>query len=510
MDKITTLLQSDRLPPALFGTLVELAPIAVCITDRSGQILYVNPAFCRTTGYSLQEVIGYNPSMLSYKVTPRAIYDDLWGKIAQGQSWSGRLVNRRRDGSRYLAELSITPLLDEHGHIAYFLGLHQDVTELHALTERLQNKQRLIESIIDLAPVAVALLDEQERVVLDNQEYKKLMGRFGSREPAEAMLTALRAECGDAGWQVLRQQEQFEQRVLRFDNAGAHGPNWYALSGSWFVQGDAHVDRFFDSDGRRYLLLVITDHTQLKRQQQSEWLQTLRTMLADGEMTARLRETLSGAAYQLAGPLNVIGAVEKRLEQRLPAGDPATDALRQAREQGEAALALLKEATPAMPVEAWQPVNCNELLHDVLLLETRRLLAEGITVDWKPALRLSPVEAQAVALRSALSQLLGNAIEALHDSHAPLREIRLASQETDDWVELEISDSGPGIPEELRHKVFEPFFTTRPGGARAGMGLTLAQEVTQRHQGILEIDPHYPAGCRIVLRLPKTLKVHHD
>jgi len=509
MDKITHSPALAQLPAALFRELLEVAPLAVSITDASGRILYVNPTFSQITGYAADEVIGGNPSLLSYKVTPREVYEGLWTAISAGARWQGRLVNRRRNGERYVAELSITPIKDEMGRIRFHLGLHQDVTELHALNESLHNQKRLIETIIDLAPVAVVLLDEQERVVLDNQEYKKLMGCFGQEEPAHALLAALRADAGEAEWARILQQGEFSPRILRFDRAGPDGPSWYAVSGNGFEQRDVGVDSYFNDTPRRYLLLVIVDNTDLKRRQQAEWLQALRAMLAEGELIARLRETLSGAAYQLAGPLNVIAAAERQLMRRLPPCDAALEALGEARRQGEDALELLKSATPVVPPEAWLPVNGNELLHDVLQVQTRRLLAEGVVVDWRPALRLPAIRGQALALRGALNQLVLNALDAMHESRSRRRELRLSSHDLGEWIELEICDSGAGIPEALRLKVFEPFFTTRPGGARAGMGLTLAQEVIRQHQGELTIDPLYQSGCRIVVRLPVEGRAHH-
>jgi signal transduction histidine kinase len=66
-----------------------------------------------------------------------------------------------------------------------------------------------------------------------------------------------------------------------------------------------------------------------------------------------------------------------------------------------------------------------------------------------------------------------------------------------------LQDSGPGIPATDRLKVFEPFYTTRRRGSRhLGMGLTLAQEIVNNHQGLLEIDPEFTSGCRIRLELP--------
>lgn len=509
MDKITHPPALAQLPDELFRALVEFAPLAISITDAAGRILYVNPTFCAITGYAEHEVIGSNPSLLSYRVTPREVYEGLWAAISAGQCWRGRLVNRRRNGERYVAELSITPIRDQAGAIAYYLGLHQDVSELHALNESLHNQKQLIETIIDLAPVGVVLLDQDQQVVLDNQEYKKLMGCFGREEPAHALLSGLRADVGELAWAQILQKGEFNQHMLRFDRAGQSGPSWYAVSGNWFAQRDGRVDRFFDQTPCRYLLLVIADNTEFKRQQQAEWLQALRAMLSEGELISRLRETLSGAAFQLSGPLNVIAAAERQLSRRLPPCDAALAALGEARKEGERALELLKSATPTIPPEAWQPLNCNEVLHDVLQLQTRRLLAEGVVVDWQPAPRLPATQAQAIALRGALNQLIVNALDAMHESRSRHRELRLASHDRGEWIELEISDSGAGIPEALRLKVFEPFFTTRPGGARAGMGLTLAQEVIRQHQGELEIDSNQQAGCRIVVRLPVEGGAHH-
>ncbi len=509
MDAITPAPSLTQLPAPLFRELVEEAPLAVSITDADGRILYVNPSFSRITGYPAEALVGTSHSLLSYKVTPREVYEAMWSAISAGQRWQGRLINRRRDGERYVAELSITPIKDEAGQVRYFLGLQQDVTELHALNESLQNQKRLIETIIDLAPVAVVLLDAQEAVVLDNQEYRKLMGAFGKEEPAHALLTALRADVGEAGWARIQQRGEFSPHTLRFDRGGQSGPCWYTVSGNGFEQRDVGVDSYFSDESQRYLLLVIADNTDFKRRQQAEWLQALRAMLSEGELIARLRETLAGAAFQLSGPLNVIAAAERQLIRRLPPCDPALAALGEARRQGENALELLRSATPALPPEAWQPLNCNELLHDVLQVQTRRLLGEGVVVDWQPALRLPVVRGQALALRGALNQLVLNALDSMHESRARHRELRLASHDQGEWVELEVCDSGAGIPEALRLKVFEPFFTTRPGGARAGMGLTLAQEVIRQHQGELIIDPLYQPGCRIVVRLPVEAGASH-
>ena len=86
-------------------------------------------------------------------------------------------------------------MVDEDGQTTHYLGMHRDVTEVHRLERQVQNQKALIESVVDAAQVAIVLLDENERVLLDNQEYKKLIGDLG-QEPAAILLATLRAHMG--------------------------------------------------------------------------------------------------------------------------------------------------------------------------------------------------------------------------------------------------------------------------------------------------------------------------
>ena len=143
-------------------------------------------------------------------------------------------------------------------------------------------------------------------------------------------------------------------------------------------------------------------------------------------------------------------------------------------------------------------------MHDVLLVSTERLLSEGILIDWQPRATLHPVTGWESKLRSMIKQLLDNAIEAIVESDNPDREIRIITDDEEGWIRLTVCDSGDGIPEPLRIKVFEPFFSSREPsrGQHAGMGLTLAQEVVNQHSGTIEIDPEYTQGCCVQVRLP--------
>jgi nitrogen fixation negative regulator NifL len=494
------------LAPRLFYEAVEQSAVAISITDPTAKILYANPSFSRVTGYDPEDVVGQNESFLSDKRTPRIVYQAMWSRLLQQKPWSGVLVNRRKDGARYLAELTIAPVLNAAGTTSHYLGMHRDVTEVHRLEQQVHNQKALIESVVDAAPVVIALLDDEERVVLDNMAYKALAGDMRGSDPAALFLVALRESMGDAFNEARRNGGGFRQHEVVFDPGGTAQPRWFSCSGIWFREKDASADAFFESRKQRYLLLVANEITHQKRQQQEVRMNALRALLAEEEMIQGMRETLAGATYQLQGPLNLVGAAVGMLERRGAVGQENAallSVLQQAFNEGQHALDRLRASMPVAKQDSIGPVNLNQLVREVLAVSTERLLTLGVIVEWQPAPVLPVVTGREQRLRAMIKQLIDNAADAMTQRGIERRELRIATRAGSDSLVLSVEDTGPGIPEDRRLKVFEPFFTTKGGrGGRAGMGLPMVQEVVNEHAGTVEIDPAYREGCRIQVRLP--------
>jgi len=135
-----------RLQEAALAATVD----AVVITDRDGRIEWVNPAFTRLTGYEPAEALGHNPRFLKSGAQPREFYETLWATLLEGRVWCGELSNRRKDGSLYTEEMTITPILDEAGDIAHFAAIKRDISERLALESQL-HAARKMESLGQLA-----------------------------------------------------------------------------------------------------------------------------------------------------------------------------------------------------------------------------------------------------------------------------------------------------------------------------------------------------------------------
>lgn len=108
---------------------IEQSPVSVVITDREGKIEYVNPKFCEVTGYTSEETIGKNPSILKSGEQNEEYYKILWQTITAGKTWYGEFSNKKKDGSKYWESASISPLFDEQGNVTHFVAIKEDITQ---------------------------------------------------------------------------------------------------------------------------------------------------------------------------------------------------------------------------------------------------------------------------------------------------------------------------------------------------------------------------------------------
>lgn len=155
--------------PRLLTEAMAAAANAVVITDADGIIEFVNPAFTRITGYEPEDAVGRNPrDLLRSGVHDETFYRGLWTTILAGEVWRGRVVNRRRDGSRYVADQTITPVPTEDGSV-HFISIHEDVTARVAaeddLGERVKELRVLYHGTRALYDADAAFEERLQRVV---------------------------------------------------------------------------------------------------------------------------------------------------------------------------------------------------------------------------------------------------------------------------------------------------------------------------------------------------------
>ncbi|MGB7848081.1 MAG: EAL domain-containing protein [Candidatus Acidiferrum sp.] len=133
---------------------LEAAANSIVITDRTGAIVWANGAFTKLTGYALEEVLGKNPKLLSSGEHGNAFYKNLWETIASGQVWHGEITNRRKNGSHYTEEMTITPVVT-NGEITHFVGVKQDISERKRAETALQQAEGKYRAIFEDSVVGI-------------------------------------------------------------------------------------------------------------------------------------------------------------------------------------------------------------------------------------------------------------------------------------------------------------------------------------------------------------------
>lgn len=240
--------------------------------------------------------------------------------------------------------------------------------------------------------------------------------------------------------------------------------------------------------------------------------------LVQAAKMASLGELVAGIAHEINNPLAFIlahqGTVERLLGE-LPDSDSATAArsVEKARSRiGSMRLGLVRIQELVLNLRKFSRLDEGEraLVHVPEAIETvlaliQHKLGDRIIVERELTGR-AEIHCTPALLNQVVMNILGNAADAMPEGGT----IRVATRSTEDLDEIRISDTGPGIPDDLREKIFEPFFTTKPVGAGTGLGLAIAYSVVQAHSGSLTVETAPGGGACFVIGIPRQTARAHE
>jgi two-component system sensor histidine kinase UhpB len=151
---------------------VEQSPVSIVITDTTGAIEYVNPKFVELTGYSFDEAIGKNPSILKSGYTSDEEYKKLWKTITRGLTWHGELRNKKKNGDLYWESATISPIINEQGKITHFLAVKEDITDRKKSEAEIER----MAITLDIAPNAITVHDFDGNFLYSNERNLDIHG----------------------------------------------------------------------------------------------------------------------------------------------------------------------------------------------------------------------------------------------------------------------------------------------------------------------------------------------
>lgn len=158
----------DQQKLKLLGRAIEQSPVTVVITDKNGNIEYANPMFSRTTGYTINEVLGYNPRILKSGTHSIEFYQNLWNTIHSGGDWYGEFKNRKKNGELYWESCVISPIYGNDGEIQSFIAVKEDITDKKLMIDEIIEAKEKAEESDQLKSAFLANMSHEIRTPLNS------------------------------------------------------------------------------------------------------------------------------------------------------------------------------------------------------------------------------------------------------------------------------------------------------------------------------------------------------
>ncbi len=341
-------------------------------------------------------------------------------------------------------------------------------------------RRRELETILETIPSGVVTLDRSGRITMANRAFAALM-----HQPEEKLLSgrpisqAFPPECA----------EELERLIRRSHRMGAASAELETKAAPTTPHLAVTCARLDLADGQGGTIVVVEDTTELLRaQRQMAW-----------------KEAAQRIAHEVKNPLTPIGLSAERMLRHLD--KPTAETPMVLRKCSEVILssvaslrALFDHFAALAEFPAPQPRLCeiNAVVEEALKMFAGRM--EGIQLRVDLQRNLPAVMVDAGAIRRALANLIDNAAEAMQNSLLKVLTVTSAVAADGSQVEIAISDTGAGLTEEIRERLFLPFYSTKQRGT--GLGLSIAAKIAQDHHGSIRAEKNVPQGARFLLCLP--------
>ncbi|MFQ5579641.1 MAG: ATP-binding protein [Nitrospiria bacterium] len=459
--------------------ILESLPAGVFCTTSNQIITYVNPSLCQTTGYTPFDFTGKHFDMLQGENTQTRIP---WEDLLNGTPWRGSISLRKKDGQAYLADLSISPILSGESQIIGFAGIQNEINPPQKfLPTQLQYKKAL-----DISENSLLLQNRRGDLLQANPAFCNIFGASESEIIEQGLPGLLTAEgCTVLQDKILPESLQLVSAKGEVEGIRKGGDLFELTITAMCIRNSNNIVEGFVS--------LFQDRTKEKEiQHQRNQSKKLATM---GEM-------LAGVAHELNNPLtSVVGFSELLLRRKVN-----KDIKKQLRKISSEAIRTSKIVQNLLSVvRSHKPekilVGMNGVIHNVLELKSRQLRVDNIRVVKKltPDNALPKVIGDYQQMVEVLLNLVNNAHYAMV-SYRQKGTLTVKTETVGDSVYIRVKDTGPGVPEEIRSKLFQPFFTTKSSGT--GLGLSISRDIVKEHFGDLVVEETKRGGTTFIIRLP--------
>ena len=462
-----------------FQNLFEMVPCIITVQDRDYRLI----------GYNREFADRFAPApgdycYCAYKGrTEKCVDCPVEATFADGESHYSEETGVDKDGSVKHWIVRTSPIRDEDGKIVAAMEMNLDITARKQLEEQLALSEKKYHAIFNNIPNPVFVLEVRSLEIMDcNKSVQAVYGLGRDRLIGTSFLE-------------LFEPDEREAMAFRMATTAVLNQVRQVGAGARIRYVDIRISPS-EYTGQRVLLVTISDVTKrLEAEQQ----------LIQASKMATLGEMATGVAHELNQPLSVIKTASNYFMRKLKKKQPIRDAILMTMAEEidshvERATKIINHMRQFGRKEDpnLEPVVLNDVLERAFEIFSQQLKVRGIDVQWQTEPDLPPIMGNPSRLEQVIINLLINARDAIEERSAQagdkdaLRTITLVTASNANTVTLSVCDTGVGVPENIRSKVFEPFYTTKKVGKGTGLGLSISYSIVKESGGKIEVteNPH--------------------
>jgi PAS domain S-box-containing protein len=473
------------LSEARYRNLFEHASDAIYTLDRRGVLTSANSAAAALTGLPVPELLGRSIGPL-IAAEDRSRAEGLFARAVSGEAQRYEAHMRRPDGAMRLISVTNTPIRDG-SQILGVLGIARDITDERSQAEALAQSEARYSRLLESASDAIFAVDATGTITSVNRILERTLGRR-RRHLIGQPVTALIAMTPDG--------ESLQRIFVETLRGDRHRTEIRYRDKRKELRDASLVTAPITDDAGRVtgVLAVVRDVTDERR---------LREQLLLQDKLAAIGQLVSGVAHELNNPLaGILAHAQLLLASPTVQGDHRLEAEvihQEGRRAAKIIGNLLTFARRHRPERALTDLAA--VVHDTLALRRYSITVAGVALDVDVPESLPVTWADPFQLQQVMLNLLTNAEQALADVTGT-RRLQVRASADEEWLVLEIADTGPGIPRSVADQIFNPFFTTKPVGKGTGLGLSIADGIVREHGGRIVVESTPGAGTTFRVELP--------